>query len=253
MSAGCGSTSRGRASNAALGSAEYTATLEAANRELEAFVHSVSHELRAPLRALDGFTRLLSEHCNDRLDTTGQHYLTCIVSAEQQMASLIDALLRLSRLDRACVLPRKIDLRAMILEISTDLQAREAHRNVDVLIDQLPRIHADPVLMRQVFENLLGNAFKYTRGRRVARIQVGFFADNAEIVVFVRDNGAGFDIRHAGRLFGLFERLHGADAFEGTGVGLALVRRIIERHGGHVWAEGACDVGATLYVAVPRQ
>lgn len=229
-----------------------TATLAAENRELEAFVHSVGHELRAPLRAIDSFTKLLLEHCNDRLGAKAQHYLACILSAEQRMKGLIDGLQRLSGLERTHAEHREIALHDMVLEIVEDLRSREAHREVNVVIAQLPRIHGDPVLIRQLFENLLTNAFKFTRGRSVARIQVGYFADNGEVVYYVRDNGAGFDMHYADRLFGLFERLHRADEFEGTGVGLALVKRIVERHGGRVWAEGACDIGATLYLAIPQ-
>lgn len=229
-----------------------TATLEAENRELEAFVHSVGHELRAPLRAIDGFTKLLLEHWNDRLGAKAQHYLDCILSAEQRMKGLIDALLRLSRLEQTHAERRELDLHDMVLEIVEELRTREAHREVKVVIAHLPRIQGDPVLIRQVFDNLLSNAFKFTRSRSVARIQVGYFADNGDVVYYVRDNGAGFDMHYAHRLFGLFERLHRADEFEGTGIGLALVRRIVERHGGRVWAEGACDIGATLYLALPQ-
>lgn len=229
-----------------------TAALEAENRELEAFVHSVGHELRAPLRAIDGFTKLLLENCNDCLGTQAQHYLACILSAEQRMKGLIDALQRLSRLEPMRAERHEIDLHDMVLEIAEDLRTREAHRGVQVVIERLPPIHGDPVLIRQVFENLLGNAFKFTRCRLVAQIRVGYFADGGELVYYIRDNGAGFDMHYVDRLFGLFERLHRADEFEGTGVGLALVKRIVERHGGRVWAEGACDIGATLYLAIPQ-
>lgn len=229
-----------------------TVTLEAENRELEAFVHSIGHELRAPLRAIDGFTKLLLENCNDRLGAQAQHYLACILSAEQRMKGLIDALQRLSRLEQMSVEGIEIDLHDMVLEIAEDLRAREAHREVQVEVEHLPRMHGDPVLIRQVFENLLRNAFKFTRCRTVARIRVGYFADSGEVVYYIRDNGAGFDMRYVDRLFGLFERLHRADEFEGTGVGLALVKRIVERHDGRVWAEGACDIGATLYLAIPQ-
>lgn len=229
------------------------ATLEAENRELEAFVHSVSHELRAPLRIIDGFAKLLLEHCDERIGETAQHYLTCIVAAERRMAELIDALLSLSRLAHADIRRREIDMRDLISQILADLQSHEPHRKVEATIEQLPPIHGDLVLMRQVFENLLTNAFKYTRRRPIARIHVGFSATQEEIVFFVRDNGAGFDMRRAGRLFGPFERLHAAHEFEGIGVGLALVRRIVERHSGRVWAEAACGIGATLHVAIPNE
>ncbi len=228
------------------------ATLEAANRELEAFVHCVSHELRAPLRAIDGFAKLLLEHCDERIGEKAQHYLRCIVAAERRMAELIDALLTLSRTERAGISRREIDMRDMILRILADLRAHEPHRAIEVTVERLPAIRADLVLMRQVFENLLTNAFKYTRHRPVARIHVGFAAAKQEVVFFVRDNGAGFDMQRAGKLFGLFERLHAPQEFEGLGVGLALVRRIVERHGGRVWAEAACGIGTALYVALPR-
>lgn len=207
-------------------------TLEAANRELEAFVHSVSHELRAPLLAIDGFAKLLQEHCDERIGEEGQHYLTCIVAAEQRMANLIEALLCLSRIGHADIGRREIDVRDMILRILEELQTYEVHREIETTIEQLPPIHGDFVLMRQVFENLLSNAFKYTRRRSIARIHVGFSATQEEIVFFVRDNGAGFDMQRAGKLFGPFERLHAAQEFDGLGVGLAIVKRIVDRHGG---------------------
>jgi light-regulated signal transduction histidine kinase (bacteriophytochrome) len=230
-----------------------TVALEAEIRELEAFVHSVSHELRAPLRAIDGFAKLLLEHCDERIGEPAQHYLTCIVTAERRMAELIDALLSLSRLAHADIQRSEIDMRDLISQILADLQRHEPPRKIEVTIEQLPPIHGDPVLIRQVFENLLTNALKYTRRRPIARIHVGCSATPDEIVFFVRDNGAGFDMRRAGRLFSPFERLHAAHEFEGIGVGLALVRRIVERHGGRVWAEAACRIGATLHVAIPHR
>lgn len=231
---------------------ERTESLQAANRELEAFVSSVSHELRAPLMTINGFTTLILEQGSNQISPNVHSYLQRILAAERRMWNLIDALLMLSRLECAQLGGCEIDLMAMLHAIIDELKAREPYRRVEAQVEQLPRIYGDGVLIRQAFENLLSNAFKYTRGRNVAKIHVGYYADSGELVFFVRDNGAGFDMRQVGKLFGVFARLHRADEFEGVGVGLALVSRIARRHGGRVWAEGELNVGATLYLALPQ-
>jgi light-regulated signal transduction histidine kinase (bacteriophytochrome) len=229
-----------------------TATLEAANRGLEAFVASVVHELRAPLRAINGFNELLLQHSENQMGPDAKPHLMCIAAAGRRMSEVIDALLILCKAEHASLRCEEIDLRRLLLQIVDDLQAQETHRSIDVTIEQVPRIYGDHVLIRQAFENLLSNAFKYTRGRTVAKIQVGYFVENEQTIFFVRDNGSGFDAQYADRLFSPFQRLHRAEEFEGTGIGLALVRRIIDRHAGRVWAESARDMGTTLYVAIPQ-
>lgn len=228
------------------------ARLEVANRGLEAFVAAVVHELRAPLRAINGFTELILSDSANQVGPDATRHLTCIVAAERRMAEVIDALFILCMAEHATLRCQQIDLRCLLLQIVDDLQAQESHRRINVTIDQVPRIHGDHVLIRQAFENLLSNAFKYTRARSVAEIHVGYFAEDGQIILFVRDNGAGFDAQHADRLFSPFQRLHREEEFEGTGIGLALVRRIIDRHQGRVWAESARDMGTTLYVAIPQ-
>ncbi|MGC8872852.1 MAG: sensor histidine kinase [Chloroflexia bacterium] len=230
--------------------AERTAALEAANRELEAFAYSVSHDLRAPLRAIDGFTRVLQEEYGAQLPPRGQHYLERVRQGVAEMSALIDDLLALSRVSRQAVRQESVEPAALVREVLAGLQKEIEGRRVEIAIGALPPCRGDPLLLRQVWWNLLANAIKFTRKREVAHIEVGAREEGAEVVYFVRDNGAGFDPRYAERLFRVFERLHPADEYEGTGVGLAIVRRIVERHGGRVWAEGAVDRGATFYFAL---
>jgi PAS domain S-box-containing protein len=227
------------------------ADLVVANRELEAFAYSVSHDLRAPLRHLDGFAELLRKSQYDQLDTQGQRYLDKISSSAQRMGRLIDDLLAFSRLRRAEVSRSLIDLSLIQAEVQVDLEPELVGRQVQWIVGNLPEVYGDRAMLRQVFVNLLSNAVKYTRDQPAARIQIGCSDEsNGEIVLFVRDNGVGFEMEYVDKLFNVFQRLH-SDEFEGTGVGLANVRRIVERHGGRVWAEGVVNQGATFYFSLP--
>ncbi len=227
---------------------ERTAQLEAANRDLEDFAYSISHDLRAPLRSIDGFSRIVLEDYAQSLDAEGQRHLRRIVASVQRMSQLIDALLDFSRLGRQPLSTRVCDPAALVRAVWDDLRPSAGERAVQFSLGDLPPCQADPPLLRQVFFNLLSNAVKYTSPRPAARIEAGWAAG----AYFVRDNGVGFDMQYAHRLFGVFQRLHSAEDFEGTGVGLAIVKRIVERHGGHVWAEAALDQGATFYFTLGR-
>jgi light-regulated signal transduction histidine kinase (bacteriophytochrome) len=231
---------------------EWTDRLERANQELEAFSYSVSHDLRAPLRHVCAFADLLQKHARPTLDDKGRHYLKLIAESTELMGQLIDDLLAYSRSGRTELRKIPVDLKAIVRDVRDSLQPDVADRNVDWIIRPLPEVHADPVALRQVMANLLANAVKYTRPRERAAIEVGSMTDaSGGAVVFVRDNGVGFDGQYAGKLFGVFQRLHRPEEFEGTGIGLAIVRRIIHRHGGRIWAEGAVDGGATFSFLLP--
>ena len=230
-----------------------TAQLEAANKELEAFSYSVSHDLRAPLRAVNGFARILQEDFATELPEDARAYLTIIQDNAQQMGQLIDDLLAFSRLSRQSLAKQQVDMTALVKQLLQELQDEIGERRVEVGLAELPSCYADRSLLKQLFLNLLANALKFTRQRDVARIQVRGEQQEDELIYTVKDNGAGFDMRHANKLFGVFQRLHLAEEYEGTGVGLALVQRIALRHGGRVWAEGEIDQGATFYVALPAE
>ncbi|MGE3808412.1 MAG: PAS domain-containing protein, partial [Gemmataceae bacterium] len=223
--------------------------LEDANRELEAFSYSVSHDLRAPLRAIDGFSRILQQEHAQALPEQAAHYLERVRVNAQHMGQLIDNLLSFSRLGRQPVQKQEISTRDIVHNVLDDLRGERDGRPVDIHVGDLPSCQGDPLLLRQVFFNLLGNAFKYSRGRDPARIEIGARCDDASgaTVFFVRDNGVGFDMRYAGKLFGVFQRLHRPEDYEGTGVGLASAQRIVHRHGGRIWAEAQVDQGATFF------
>ena len=224
-----------------------TAQLESTNRELESFAYSISHDLRSPLRALDGFSEILLEDYGENLDDAGRDYLRRIKGAANHMAGLMDGLLQLSRLNREELVFREVDLGAMAA--STVAELREHDPGRDVVVDIQPGLvaQADPKLMRSVLVNLLGNSWKFTARHDHAHIEVGAAESDRGRAFFVRDDGAGFDMRYAENLFGAFQRLHTADQFEGTGIGLATVQRIVHRHGGVVWAEGEVEQGATFW------
>jgi PAS domain S-box-containing protein len=222
-------------------------TAEAANRELEAFSYSVAHDLRAPLRAIDGFSQALLEDYAPKLDDVGKRHLERIRAAAQRMALLIDDLLRLSRVTRAEQRLEAVNLSSLARIAVAQLERAEPDRKVSVVIEDNVFVMADPKLIAIVFDNLFGNAWKFTAKTRNARIELGTAKINGEQTYFVRDNGAGFDMAYQNKLFGVFQRLHAMHEFPGTGVGLATVKRVIERHGGRVWAEGAVGMGATFF------
>ncbi len=226
-----------------------TEELEATNKELEAFSYTVSHDLRAPLRAVDGFSKALLEDCGESLSDEGRHYISVIRKGAQNMGALIDDLLTFSRLSRLPLQKRTIETKRLVHDVLAELGAYQEGRQTDLRIADLPSCEGDPALLKQVWQNLLANALKYSRGRSLSVIEIGATHDGeaAPCVYHVRDNGAGFDMRYAPKLFGVFQRLHRADEYEGTGVGLAIVQRVIHRHGGRIWAEAQVDKGATFY------
>jgi len=217
-----------------------------AEQELESFSYSVSHDLRAPLRVIDGFSLALLEDHGPSLPAEGQDLLGRVRQQAQRMAQLIEGLLQFSRLGRKPLEVAPVDLAALAQTVAQELQQANPDRAVEIKVSGVPPAMGDRGLLRQVLRNLIGNAFKFTRRRPNARIEVGSREDNGERVYYVRDNGAGFDMRYASRLFGVFQRLHPADEFEGIGVELALVQRIIHRHWGRVWGEGRVNEGATF-------
>jgi len=236
--------------------AERTAQLRGANNELEAFAYSVSHDLRAPLRHVGGFLELLRRQLGDTLDDQARHNFENIAGAALHMGKLVDDLLAFARMGRRELARAPVDLADVVREAIAELGPEQRGRAVRWEVGPLRVVMADPALLRLAMVNLLSNALKFTRPCAAAVIEVGRVAQedlaSPEEVVFVRDNGVGFDMAHAGKLFGVFQRLHRAEEFEGTGIGLASVRRIVARHGGRTWAEGRPDAGATFYLALPR-
>lgn len=229
---------------------ERTAELRAANEELEAFSASVSHDLRGPLHVIDGYAEMLGEMLGPGLNSEGRKYLQRIHASVQEMAGITADLLRLSRLGRQQLNIQAINLDEIVRAILTDLKSEIRERRIAWEIGKLPEINCDQGLIKQVFANLISNAVKYTRYRENAVIEVGQTEIDEETVIFVRDNGAGFEMKDAKKLFGAFQRLHRQDEFEGTGVGLATVRRIVQRHGGRIWAEAEVDKGATFFLTL---
>ena len=233
--------------------ARRTAELEAANKELEAFSYSVSHDLRAPLRHVLGFMELLQKEAGPSLSQKSIGHMAMISQATKRMGSLIDDLLAFSRVGRSDMKKSEVNLDQLVKETLEDFQVDTKDRNIVWKIHQLPAVQADRALLRQALVNLVSNAVKFTGTRAEAKIEIGCAPGrDSEIVVFIRDNGAGFDPRYAGKLFGVFQRLHTQEQFEGTGIGLANVQRIIHRHGGRTWAEGVVDSGATFYFSIPK-
>ncbi len=226
--------------------------LEAANRELESFSYSVSHDLRSPLRAVDGFSLMLLEDYGDKLEPEARRYLDTIRNASQRMSQLIDDLLAFSRLGRKSLTHSLVDMEALA-KAAVQEALRAGSVQQQVTIDPLPAARGDPSLLAQVWDNLVSNAVKYTGKTNAPRIHIGARAGDGEISYYVRDNGAGFDMQYAHKLFGVFQRLHGQEEFSGTGVGLAIVHRVVTRHGGRVWAEGTPGQGATFHFALPTQ
>jgi light-regulated signal transduction histidine kinase (bacteriophytochrome) len=229
-----------------------TAQLEAANNELEAFSYSISHDLRAPLRHIAGYVEILQGEAGDKLDQQAREHLQTVADSAKNLGELIDALLAFSRMGRTEMRQDRVRLADLVAEAQRELRRDAEGRNIDWQVGTLPEIQGDPIMLRQVIINLLSNALKYTRKRTQAKIEIGASETGRETVFFVRDNGTGFDMKYANKLFGVFQRLHNGNEFEGVGIGLANVRRIIHRHGGRVWAEGKSDEGATFYFAIPK-
>jgi light-regulated signal transduction histidine kinase (bacteriophytochrome) len=230
---------------------ERTAQLEAANKELEAFSYSVSHDLRAPLRGVHGYVRMLKEDYHDRLDEEGNRLLDVVAGEAKRMGQLIDDLLAFSRLGRQKMGNTTVNLATLARSEFEHLTQGGAQSGPRFKLQPLPPVCGDPAMLRQVFANLLGNAIKFSRHQAVPTVEVGGWTNNGEVTCYVKDNGAGFDEKYTHKLFGVFQRLHSESEFEGTGVGLALVQRVIHRHGGRVWAEGKLNQGATFYFTLP--
>ncbi|MBI3856230.1 MAG: PAS domain S-box protein [Planctomycetes bacterium] len=223
------------------------------NQELESFSYSVSHDLRAPLRTLDGYSRILVEDHSEKLDAEGKRLLGEVMGGALRMGELIDDLLEFSRMGRAAMHPASLDMKELAEAILRELLADCPGRRIETRLGALPPAWGDRTLLRQVLRNLLGNAVKYSSPRDPARIELGGSSDEKENTYWVRDNGVGFEMEYVHKLFGVFQRLHAGDEFPGTGVGLALVQRIVHRHGGRVWAEGAVGQGATFFFTIPRK
>jgi signal transduction histidine kinase/FixJ family two-component response regulator len=232
---------------------ERTRELEIANKDLESFSYSVSHDLREPLRAVEGFCELFRSEFESSVPEPGRKLLERVWSGASRMNQLINDLLHFSRFGREPLSCLRVPLREMILAIVAALAQRAGPRQVNVHVEDLPDCYGDRALLEQVLVNLLSNSFKFTAGRALARIEVGCLRQAERIVYYVRDNGVGFDMKYADKLFGVFQRLHSKDAFEGTGIGLSIVHRIIQRHGGSVWADSRPDEGTTLYFSLPQQ
>jgi len=229
---------------------ERTAELEVANRDLESFSYSVSHDLRAPLRAIRGFASILLEDYSEKMPVDAQDLLNQVSKNAHRMARLIDDLLEFSHLGRQPLSKQAVNVAAIVQEVLDELGKRQDGPPIEVRLGELPDCLGDPSLLRQVFINLLSNAFKFTRHKEQALVEVGCRSQNGEKVYFVQDNGAGFDMQYAEKLFGVFQRFHTVDEFEGTGVGLSIVHRIVQRHGGRIWAEAEVNKGATFHFVV---
>jgi len=232
---------------------ERTCKLKEANKELEAFSYSVSHDLRAPLRAIDGFSRILLEEYTDKLDDDGKRVLDVIRNNSQNMGRLIDDLLAFSRLSRKQLEASGVDMHSLANDVFTQLEPGLGNQKIQFNLSPLPPVEGDPALIRQVFVNLISNAAKYSRPRPQSIIDVNGYYENGDCVYYVKDNGVGFDMTYAKKLFGVFQRLHSVEEFEGTGVGLAIVQRIVHRHGGQVWARAKLNEGATFFFSLPRE
>jgi PAS domain S-box-containing protein len=233
--------------------AKRSTALESINKELEAFAYSISHDLRAPLRHMAGYTELLQKKASSGLDEKCNHYIMMMLDSAKRMGNLIDDLLAFSRIGRAETQKTLVNLAQLVREALTEVREDTEGRNIAWKIGTLPDFYGDRSMLRLVLVNLISNAIKFTRTRTQAEIEIGSANGNGdELIVFIRDNGVGFDMKYVNKLFGVFQRLHQANEFEGTGIGLATVQRIIHRHGGNVWAEGVVDKGATFYFSAPK-
>jgi light-regulated signal transduction histidine kinase (bacteriophytochrome) len=232
---------------------ERTKQLEIANKELEAFAYSVAHDLRAPLRAIDGFAHILLEDYENLLDKEGKRLCTVIYSESQQMGRLIDDLLTFSHINHTEMQMTLIDMKELVRSVFYQLSTPKSRERIDFQVGHLPETISDSTLIREVWLNLISNAIKFSSKRDRAVIEVGYLQEEDNNVYFIRDNGVGFEMRYAGKLFTIFWRLHTEKEFEGTGIGLAIVQRLIHRHGGKVWAESEVDKGATFYFTLPQK
>jgi light-regulated signal transduction histidine kinase (bacteriophytochrome) len=232
---------------------ERTAELAASNKELESFAYSVSHDLRAPLRHIDGFLNLLRQYIGGSLDQQGVRYMDTISVAAQKMGQLIDDLLSFSRMGRLAISFSPQDLNRIVGSVLKELEPDYTGRKIDWRVEELPVITGDGSMLRIVFSNLISNAIKFTRETEEAVIEIGCRMNETEATIFIGDNGVGFDQFYAEKLFGVFQRLHRSDEFEGTGVGLAIAHRVISRHGGRIWAEGESGKGARFYFSLPLE
>jgi PAS domain S-box-containing protein len=232
--------------------AKRTAQLEAANKELEAFSYSVSHDLRAPLRHISGFADILISDFYDQLPYDARHYLNTITDSARKMGILIDDLLSFSRTGRTEMIKTSFNMNEVVDGALSQIRPTIPNRQVEWRVSSLPEVYGDSNLMRQVWVNLIDNAVKYTKTRKKTTIRIGYKDESNEITFYIQDNGVGFDMNYSKKLFGVFQRLHTSDQFDGTGIGLANVRRIISRHGGRTWAEGKVDQGATFYFSIPK-
>lgn len=226
--------------------------VESVNRDLESFAYSVSHDLRVPLRAIDGFSGVVLKHYGDKLDDEGKRLLNVVRDNTTRMGQMIDDILAFSRTGRLAMAKSEVDMEELARAALEDLAPNLAQRDIKIEIGRLPQVHGDPSMLRQVWGNLLANAIKFTRTKPAARIEVEGKTGEAECIYCVRDNGVGFDMQYVDKLFGVFQRLHGVEDFEGTGIGLATAKRIVTRHGGRVWAEGKVNEGAAFYFALPN-
>ena len=230
-----------------------TKELEEKNRELETFTYSVSHDLRAPLRAINGYIQILKEDYSEKFDEEGNHLTNVILNATKNMDQLIEALLDLSRLGSKELEKTKVSFKEMVTEICENLKTLEQNRAIEYKIKELPIVEADKILLKQVWINLISNAFKYTGYNKLTVIEIGAEKKDGIDTYYIKDNGAGFDMNYYNKLFGVFSRLHSADQFKGTGVGLATVQRIITKHGGKIWATGKPNEGATFYFSLEKK
>lgn len=226
--------------------------LKAVNKELESFTYSVSHDLRSPLRAISGFAEVLVEDYNEHLNDEAQLYFSEITRNVKKMGDLIDNLLDFSRLSKQDFIRVPVNVREIVRNIVAELKELESSRKITIEVQDLPSIKGDKNMLKQLFFNLISNAFKYTGKREKAIIEVGSYFEGAELVYYIKDNGAGFDPRYYNKLFGVFQRLHSSNEFEGTGVGLAIVQKIVSKHDGKVWADGKVGEGACFYVSLPQ-
>jgi PAS domain S-box-containing protein len=224
---------------------------EESNKELEAFSYTVSHDLRAPLRSIDGFSEMLGKDYGDKIGDDGQRLIGTIRASAEQMGRLIDDLLSFSRLSRQEMKLQEVDMKALAQTVYDELKINLAGRNIEFKLGELPGAMGDPSLLHEVWANLISNAIKFTKFRNVATVKIDAKQDNSQTIYFVTDNGAGFDMKYVDKLFGVFQRLHSAEEFEGTGIGLSIVKRIILRHKGKVWIESKLNEGTTFYFALP--